>query len=273
MNDKRKDAETHFKFGANWASYAALIGERQIEEAKKGLLKLVTARDIAGRSFLDLGCGSGLHALAALRLGAGRVMAIDIDPNCVATAQALLSREAGGKPWQAQRVSVFDADPLTIGRFDVVYSWGVLHHTGSMWEAMDKAAALVAPGGLLVIALYRMTRTDAFWKLEKRVYAHAPQFVQGAIRVCYVALFRLACVLTGRSFHDYVVNYRSSRGMDFHHDVHDWLGGYPYETTDAAEIEAKLSKLGFSAERVLAKPLGVGIFGSGCDEFVYRRAG
>jgi len=273
VNDKLKDAETHFKFGANWASYAALIGEPQIAEAKKGLLKLVSERDIAGRSFLDLGCGSGLHALAALRLNASRVMAIDIDPDSVATTQALLSSEASRKPWQARRMSVFDADPVKIGTFDIVYSWGVLHHTGSMWEAVDKAAALVAPGGLLVMALYRKTRTDAFWKFEKRVYAHAAPFAQGAIRGAYVWAFRLACLLTGRSFHDYVVNYRSSRGMDFHHDVHDWLGGYPYETTDAAEIEARLSKLGFSAERVFAQPLSIGIFGSGCDEFVYRRAG
>jgi 2-polyprenyl-6-hydroxyphenyl methylase/3-demethylubiquinone-9 3-methyltransferase len=58
--------------------------------------------------------------------------------------------------------------------------------------------------------------------------------------------------------------------MDFSHDVHDWLGGYPYETALAAEVERKMTALGFKAERVFARPMSFGLLGSGCDEYVYR---
>jgi len=165
---------------------------------------------------------------------------------------------------------VFDLDPIVQGAFDIVYSWGVLHHTGSMWEAVAKAAAMVAPNGLLVLALYRRTRLDALWRIEKRLYAHAPRLVQRAFAGCYVTAFRLAMLASGRSFAAYAADYKSSRGMDFRHDVHDWLGGYPYETALADEVEQRLGALGFTAERVFAlSPRPVIKFG--CDEYVYRR--
>jgi hypothetical protein len=149
-------------------------------------------------------------------------------------------------------------------------AWGVLHHTGNMWEALGKAASMVAPNGLLAIALYRKTHMDLFWKLEKRVYAHAPKIIQNVMRAVYIAALRLRNIATGGSFREYVANYKSSRGMDFYHDVHDWLGGYPYETALAPEVETRLASLGFTAERVFAHPMSVGLFGSGCDEYVYR---
>jgi cyclopropane fatty-acyl-phospholipid synthase-like methyltransferase len=224
-------AGKHFAFGKNWASYAALIGEPQIDEATKGLLKLVPAEEFKGRSFLDIGCGSGLHALAATRLGVSRIMAVDIDPDCVATSHSVLSSNNVETPWHTETMSVFDLHAARQGTFDIVYSWGVLHHTGNMWEAVAKAASMVTPNGLLVIALYCKTRMDPVWKIEKRLYAHAPQIIQDLVRAGYVAAFRLAKLATGSSFREYVANYKSSRGMDFYHDVHDWLGGYPYETT------------------------------------------
>jgi len=167
-------------------------------------------------------------------------------------------------------MSVFDLDATRQGTFDIVYSWGVLHHTGNMWEAVAKAASMVASNGLLAIALYRKTRMDPFWKIEKRLYAHAPKTYQALVRACYIATFRLAKLVKGSSFREHVANYKSSRGMDFYHDVHDWLGGYPYETTLAPEVDARLANLGFKAERVFARSINSGILGSGCDEYVYR---
>lgn len=263
-----KTADSHFAFGKNWASYATLIGDSQIGEATKGLLKLIPAEEFQKRSFLDIGCGSGLHALAASRLGVARITAVDIDADSVATTRHVLAGRNLDTPWHTEQISVFNLDPGQLGTFDIVYSWGVLHHTGSMWEAVAKAAAMVAPNGLLAIAIYRKTRMDAFWKIEKRLYAHAPGFIQALVRKIYVALYRFA---KGGEFRDFVNNYRSSRGMDFHHDVHDWLGGYPYETALAPEIDDYLGRLGFRAERIFARPLTTGILGSGCDEYVYRR--
>lgn len=268
-----KEASAHFAFGENWASYAALIDEPQIKASKESLLKMISAENFKGRSFLDIGCGSGLHALAAAELGASRIMMVDIDPNSVATSRAVLTGRSVSTPWRAEVISVFDLAAERQGTFDIVYSWGVLHHTGDMWEAIGKAASMVAPRGLLAIALYRSTHTDAFWKFEKRLYAHAPRIFQKIVSAVYTAAFRVALMAKGVSYREYLTNYKSVRGMNHSHDVHDWLGGYPYETALAPEVEARLVALGFKAERVFARPKSFGFFGSGCDEYVYRRVG
>src|SRR5262249_47640698 len=145
-----KNIEHRFRFGENWASYAKLISKDHLEQAKSGLLKLIRAEDITGKSFLDIGCGSGLHALAAAQLGAGRILAIDLDPESVATATTVLSNSNLAVPWRTEVNSVFELDPIRLGTFDIVYSWGVLHHTGNMWHAISKASSLVASNGLLV---------------------------------------------------------------------------------------------------------------------------
>ena len=162
------------------------------------------------------------------------------------------------------------------GRFDVVYSWGVLHHTGDLAGALRRAAALVAPDGLFIVALYRKTWMCPFWRLEKRWYAHASPRAQAIVRAIYLRLFALGLLVTGRRLKDYVAGYPSHRGMDFYHDVHDWLGGYPYESMSPAEFETAMSQMGFGLVRsfadkgrILAR--NTGIFGSGCDEYVCAR--
>jgi len=263
------EQSSHFGFGKNWASYARLVTEAQIEESIIGLRRLAGG-DLAGKRFLDIGCGSGLHALAALRLGAREVVALDIDPDSVETTRALLQRYADGQPWSASQASVFELRPDTIGTFDVVYSWGVLHHTGDMLRAVRAAASLVAPGGQFILALYRRTRMCWFWKLEKRWYAGAGEQAQARARALYVNLFKLA--KGSRSFDAYVANYRQQRGMDFYHDVHDWMGGWPYESISPEETDRFLRQLGMQRVRAFVHGTKTnGLFGSGCDEYVYSR--
>jgi len=266
-----KDVSAHFAFGENWASYAALIDERRIKEAKDGLVRLLGADTLAGKSFLDLGCGSGLHAVAAAHLGASHIVALDIDPAAVATARAVLHRHAPGASFEVRELSVFDLAPERFRRFAVVYSWGVLHHTGAMREAIEIAARVVEPGGLFAFALYHRTRMCGLWTLEKRWYSGASPRAQGLARKTHIALLRLAFRLTGRDFRAYVANYKSMRGMDFAHDIHDWLGGYPYESIAAPEVESLMRGLGFEHVKSFTSPVTIGLFGSGCDEYVYRR--
>lgn len=273
------DTDAHFAFGKNWASYADLIGEREIAEAERALLRLLPAETLKRKRFLDIGCGSGLHSLAALRLGVGELLATDIDPDSVATTRSVVDRHAPGVRYAVEKVSVFDLDPARTGLFDVVYSWGVLHHTGDMDRALRQAASLVAPGGVFAFALYRKTLLCGLWKLEKRWYAHAGSVTQKRLRACYLVLFRVAMQMTGRRFEEYVENYASSRGMDFYHDVHDWLGGYPYESISPGEVAKKMTELGLEPVRSFvhrsrfSRLFGIhhGIFGSGCDEYVYKR--
>src|SRR5262245_43707281 len=130
-----KDVSEHFAFGENWASYASLIDEDRVASAEQGLVRLLGAGGLAGKSFLDIGCGSGIHSLAALRLGAKSILATDLDPMSVATTQRTLSSHAAGAAWACREVSVFSLDPAREGTFDIVYSWGVLHHTGAMYDA------------------------------------------------------------------------------------------------------------------------------------------
>jgi 2-polyprenyl-6-hydroxyphenyl methylase/3-demethylubiquinone-9 3-methyltransferase len=266
-------AESRFAFGENWSSFARLVGDGQIENARQGLLKLLPEAEFKGRSFLDIGCGSGLHALAAARLGVRHVLAIDLDQTSVATTEALLARHAQGVPWTARCADVFVLDPRQHGRYDIVYSWGVLHHTGAVADALAKAAALVATGGHFLFALYRPTRFDRLWIAEKRWYTQAGPRAQAMACAVYIGLLRVRLALTGRSFRAHVDGY-NARGMDFRHDVKDWLGGYPYETIAADEVERLMTAQGLEKVRELAvsrtkRPLG--LFGSGCDEYVYRR--
>ena len=79
------ELERHFSFGENWAEYAQKIDEKRIEEAEKSIVRLVGKEAIEGRTFLDIGCGSGLFSLAAMRLGARQHLAVDLDPQSVET--------------------------------------------------------------------------------------------------------------------------------------------------------------------------------------------
>jgi len=264
------DQKSHFAFGKNWASYATLVNEAQIEEAAAGLRRLVGA-ELSGRRFLDLGCGSGLHSLAALRLGAAEVVALDIDPDSVATTRQLLEAMAPGQNWSVREASVFLVDQEELGRFDVVYSWGVLHHTGDMYRALRIAADLVAPGGQFIFSLYRRTRLCWAWKLEKRWYAKATPQAQARARSVYLRLLKLSM---RDEFDGYVANYGTGggRGMDFYHDVHDLMGGWPYESITATEVERFMQRLELTHVSSFAQPGGsLGLFGSCCDEYVYGR--
>jgi SAM-dependent methyltransferase len=266
-----KDVSTHFAFGQNWASYAGIIDDARIAEAERGLARLLGEDGLVGKSFLDIGCGSGLHAVAAARLGTSRIVAVDLDPMAIETARRVLRQHAPGNAAQVRELSVFDLASETLGRFDVVYSWGVLHHTGAMHEALQRTAEVVAPGGLFAFALYHRTRMCGFWRHEKRWYAAASPRSQGAARAVYTALLRLRFLLTGSDFRAFVANYQDQRGMEFVHNVHDWMGGYPYESISADEVEALMRRLGLVHVRSFTSPVTIGFFGSGCDEYVYRR--
>lgn len=274
MQPKLIDLETHFEFGENWKNFVATVSDRQVDEAVRSLQRLFPDGELRGRQFLDIGCGSGLSMLAALRLGAARVIGIDIDPSSVQAAKALLSRCAKASRWDVQAATVFEANPSSFGKFDVVHSWGVLHHTGDMWRAVRCAAGLVAPEGTLAIALYRRTPLDKFWVVEKRIYSRGPRLAQATIRALYKALFFAANALVGRNPVAYVRDYKRNRGMSWSHDVHDWLGGYPYETQGIGEVKEFLEAHGFVLMREFVKQgrmVGLGLFGSNVDEFVARR--
>ncbi len=268
-----KKLETHYEFGKNWASFSDTIDEQSIAFAEEGVSKLLTRDELKGRTFLDIGCGSGIHSLAVSRLGVRQILATDIDPNCIATTRVLLEKFSPGVHCETREVSVFDISPDKLGLWDIVYSWGVLHHTGAMYEALEKAASVVKPGGLFVFALYRRTTRamDRLWTLEKRWYTKASPAAKRRADSAYGSLFRLRHALTGGGYKKFVTSYKQKRGADHTHDISDWLGGYPYEVISPDEVAALMKRLGFVHVRSIVHPGSIGLFGSGCDEFTYRR--
>lgn len=260
---------TRFEFGKNWESFSHLIDAEGIRQAEDRLTRFLGDDALLGRRFLDIGCGSGLHALAALRLGAAAIVGIDIDTNSVATAKAVLAKYWSGDNYSIRHQSVFDEAPA-LGEFDVVYSWGVLHHTGDLDRALRMAARHVRPSGLFAVALYGKTRYCAIWKRIKRWYVNASPTEQARAEGWYVRLFRIYLALRGKRLSTHIASYKRKRGMDFYHDVRDWVGGYPYQSIAPAELHALLAPLGFELLRQNVRKRS-GLFGSGNDEYLFRR--
>ena len=230
-----------FEFGKNWAKFLSSLNEERIVEAEKSLKNMLRINDLQGKSFLDIGSGSGLFSLAARRLGA-KVFSFDYDPKSVACTQALKERFfPNDVDWKIEEGNVLDKDYLkSLGQFDVVYSWGVLHHTGDMWSALDNVSALVKDNGMLFIAIYnKQPLLSKYWMIVKKTYNKTPKLFKLLMEVFYIAYFIailfVADVLRGRNpFSRY--SGRGRRGMSVFYDIIDWIGGYPFEVASPEEI-------------------------------------
>jgi len=263
-----------FEFGQNWSQFLADIDDDRIQRAESSLKHMLQVESLASKSFLDIGSGSGLFSLAARRLGA-RVHSFDFDPKSVFCTRELKNNYfQDDESWKVQEASVLDKEFMkSLGQFDVVYSWGVLHHTGQLWPAMENAQERVAPGGKFFIALYNDTGSQsARWHWIKKTYNGLP----GALRTPFAILVTIpgelklmaSSVLTlnpGR-YVDSWTNYRRNRGMTKWRDIIDWVGGYPYEVSKPDEVFDFCQARGFTLTK-----LRCGNVGLGCNEFVFEK--
>jgi 2-polyprenyl-3-methyl-5-hydroxy-6-metoxy-1,4-benzoquinol methylase len=264
-----------FRFGKNWARFLAVLDDERIAQAESSLKEMLEVSDLRGRSFLDAGSGSGLFSLSARRLGATLVRSFDYDADSVACTRELKRRfYPDDAEWAIDQGSVLDPEYLAeLGRFDIVYSWGVLHHTGSMWEALANVSDLVKPGGRLFIAIYNdQGRTSRRWRMIKRAYNRSPAPIKlglvlavGGYEVCRSALGRLLSLSNPLSV---VGDLRSERrrGMSLWHDLVDWVGGYPFEVAKPEEVLDFCRVRGFVLQRL--KTVGGGL---GNNQFVLVR--
>lgn len=286
LNDRREtvDAGAHaeevargdrFEFGKNWSRFLAVLNDERIAGAEESLRRMLEVEDLRGKSFLDIGSGSGLFSLAARRLGA-RVHSFDFDPNSVACTRELRRRYfPEDAAWRVEEASALDADYVrSLGLFDVVYSWGVLHHTGQMWRALDNAQLPVAVGGKLFVAIYNDTGTQAArWKWIKKTYCRLPRALRTPFAVAVAApdefkrALRSAVTLKpGEYVRSWTEYDRGARGMSRWHDIVDWVGGHPYEVAAPEEIFEFYRERGFTLTKLKCKGVGLG-----CNEFVFAR--
>lgn len=264
--------ESHFEFGKNWLDYSDKIDEAKILQAVEDLKRLNGGGSFHGKSFLDIGSGSGLHALAAIRMGAASITCVDIDPNSVEATSRTLAIHAPQTPANVYMASIFDMNPKVNGVFDVVYSWGVLHHTGDMYRALEAAAQLVKVDGLFIVALYKKTLFCGLWRVIKKWYTNTSSKNQKMARTIRTYIQKAGYLIKGKNFKEYVANYSQWRGMNFENDLHDWMGGYPYESISPLSCHSFFKKLGFELENeFIATPGGFGILGTICDEYVFRK--
>jgi len=250
-----------FDFGTNWSRFLKTLSDGQISLAEKSLQEILSPATLSGRSFLDVGSGSGIFSLAARRMGA-KVHSFDYDSRSVGCTKELRQRYfPGDSSWVVEQGSALDEEYLAgLGKFDVVYSWGVLHHTGEMWRALDHVSALVANGGQLVIAIYNdQGLKSRYWKAVKRTYNRTlvGKVLMLLVHLPYLyGLRALVRRLKGQP--------ALRRGMSVWHDAIDWIGGYPFEVAKPEEVFDFMTDRGL----VLRKLSTCG-GRMGCNEFVF----
>lgn len=251
-----------FSFGENWSDFVEGVSEADVARAALDIDEWLGKDTIRDKRVIDVGSGSGIHSLSFLKLGAKSIHSFDYDPKSVDATRKL--HELAGRPsnWKVEHGSVLDADYVhSLGTFDIVYSWGVLHHTGAMWDAITNCVGLVAPGGRLWIALYaKGPRYEADMAL-KRKYNAASSFGKR-----FMVGKKVLRIMLGRAKHlknPFTWNKKSERGMNIYHDLIDWLGGLPYETASEDEVVRFARQRGFVLERILPLPEGA------CSTYVF----
>lgn len=264
-----------FEFGKNWAAFLAVLDEERIAKAEQSLREMLECDSLKGKTFLDIGSGSGLFSLAARRLGA-KVHSFDFDSNSFACTQELRNRYfQNDANWRIEQGSALDSDYLTsLGKFDIVYSWGVLHHTGEMWRALRNVVIPTKSGGKLFIAIYGDTGSQSRrWHWIKKTYCRLPRPLKTPFAIAAIlpdeakALIKSLIILSPMTYIRSWTNYKNGRGMNRWHDIIDWVGGYPYEYASIDRIFEFYKQRGFTLLKV--KSEGVGL---GCNEFVFVKS-
>lgn len=258
-----------FNFGKNWLNFTKSLNNQQIVDATQTLQTMLGRDSLEDLTFLDIGCGSGIFSLSAFLLKANKVTSFDYDINSVKSTQSLHDKYNNPKNWSIFRGDVLDKPWLTsLGQFDIVYSWGVLHHTGDLWQALDHASLTVKPNGIFFISIYNdQGLISKLWVKVKHLYNRGPFILKWSMTAGWFLIVILNRIIQGIRHKQKSSQWfkGSERGMNLWYDTVDWIGGYPFETAKPGDLINFFGKRRFE---LVSKKLKSG---SGCNELVFRK--
>lgn len=264
----------NFSFGKNWTDFLEKFDDKKIEAAKKYLIEFLGWEEkIKWKTVIDFGSGSGLMSLGYVMAWAKKVTSIDIDDASIACTEFLRKKyNISEDVWEIKKWSVLDSPFIeSLGKFDIVYSWWVIHHSGDMWKGLENITSLVIEKWQLYVAIYNESKillegTSPFWVKMKRFYSSSKLF-RPFIKFFYTAYLITGLIAFWKNPISYIKNYRENalRGMDFFIDIEDWLGGYPYEYASYEKMVDFYTKKGFTFEKWTR------VRSIACNEFLFRK--
>ena len=242
-NLKNKIDGISFSFGKNWKNYLNSLTVEKIQIAKQSLKDFLG--NITGKTCIDIGSGSGIFSYSMFALGAKEITSVDIDSFSVQCSNYLRKKVKNPERWNIYQGSILDKKFISqFGKYDIVYSWGVLHHTGNMWEAIKNAASLVNDNGVFFLAIYNKTKSSRFWLEVKKIYNLSPRIGKKLMNfLLFSVMYFILPLLSLKNPLIRLKNYKKNRDMDPMTDVKDWLGGYPFEVATFKEIVTFLNRI------------------------------
>ena len=249
-----------FSFGSNWNEFIDnSITNKSFDRKLKYCINHLSntfSKSIDKKIFIDIGCGSGLFSLAAIKLNASKVLSFDFDLNSVNTTNKLLSLKGVDKE-KANSLQHDIRNEIILSNYlnaeqskkiqKFIYCAGVVHHTGNVYLSMDNVSKLANnKNDEIFISIYNKIPVLTFlWWLEKKIYINVGIWRRLALFIWLFAWSSYWILKLQNPIKNIQRYGDNDRGMSFLTDAKDWLGGYPYEPLYKEDVIAFFKKRNF----------------------------